>query len=494
MLFDGEQREAGWFRDKIFDVCVIGSGPAGMSLALKLAERGWSVGLFEGGGFEPTRESSDIYKGRNVGTDYYPLEISRLRYFGGASNHWAGWCRNLESFDFEPHEDRPHSGWPIRKSDLDPYQSEAGAILDLGPPNPSFDLFGGDAGSLIRFEYRWSAPTRFGEKYRNDLSASAKIEVFLNTTLVDMNLTGGYRQVESAVFRSYAKPEAFAVKARHFALCLGGLENPRFLLNANRQISVGIGNENDLVGRFFAEHMHFHVGRMFLSPELQREFPEHLFFRSSPEFVQRNRTENFAIRLDGLVHEPDSMVSSMFRNTICSSTTLGRLAAAIQGSETLCFDGTVMVVAGQVLDPQSRVRLGNELDRFGSRRIELDWRLSELDKRTLYVAAAEFGKQLALRNVGRLRIHDWVLDRAATFPKIGEDEVGGHHHMCTTRMSDDPRAGVVDRNCRVHSVDNLYVGGSSVFSTPGFANPTYTIVQLALRLADHLDSRLKAAT
>jgi choline dehydrogenase-like flavoprotein len=120
----------------------------------------------------------------------------------------------------------------------------------------------------------------------------------------------------------------------------------------------------------------------------------------------------------------------------------------------------------------------------------LDWRLSETDKRTLKVAALEFGTQLARQNAGRLNINQLVLDPKPTFPTTVGDEVAGNHHMCTTRMSDDPRNGVVDRNCRVHSVDNLYIGGSSVFATPGFANPTYTIVQLALRLADHLDSRL----
>jgi choline dehydrogenase-like flavoprotein len=116
--------------------------------------------------------------------------------------------------------------------------------------------------------------------------------------------------------------------------------------------------------------------------------------------------------------------------------------------------------------------------------------LTDLDKKTLRVAAVEFGKQLARKNVGRLNIFDWLLDPGLSFPTTAEDEVAQYHHMCTTRMSEDPKKGVVDRNCRIHSVDNLYVGGSSVFGAPGFANPTFTIVQLALRLGDHLSDRL----
>ena len=105
-------------------------------------------------------------------------------------------------------------------------------------------------------------------------------------------------------------------------------------------------------------------------------------------------------------------------------------------------------------------------------------------------AALELGRALALHDVGRLQLEPWITDSAMSIA-INKDQSGSSHHMCTTRMSDDPGQGVVDRDCCVHGLDNLYIGGSSVFSSPGVSNPTFTIVQLALRLADHLDDRLR---
>jgi choline dehydrogenase-like flavoprotein len=120
----------------------------------------------------------------------------------------------------------------------------------------------------------------------------------------------------------------------------------------------------------------------------------------------------------------------------------------------------------------------------------LNWRLSDTDHRTLKVAATKWARFMAKQDLGRVRLVDWVVNPGLPLPSIGQDEVLGNHHLCTTRMSSNPKEGVVDGTCRVHDSENLYIGGSSVFATAGASNPTYTIVQLALRLADHLKERL----
>lgn len=493
MLLDSEKLQANSLRDKVFDACIVGSGPAGMTLAMKLAEKGWKVGLFEGGGLEPTIGSNDLYRGKVVGHDYFPLTATRLRYFGGTSNHWNGRCRRLDPFDFVPNSNSPYSGWPIRSTDLDAYADEAEKVLDVGWANPLFDLFQGGSGSFEPIQFRWSKPTRFGDKYKDTLTASQDIQAFYNANLIDLDLAPNHRRVSSATFRTYAQPKPFTVLARYFALCLGGLENPRFLLNATRQVPNGIGNENDLVGRFFCEHLLFHLGDIIVDPKLQAGLQAPHFYRPTPKFVTDNRVLNFALELDDRpYHTPDTASFSLARRTVCDVPPLDRVLNAMRGVEMSCYDSAVGISSAQQSNPDSRVRLGSDKDKFGHRRIELDWRLEEIDKRTLTIAAMEFGKQLAVRNVGRMKVNDWVLDPKPTFPTRATDEVGGNHHMCTTRMSDHPKTGVVDRNCRIHSVDNLYAGGSSVFSTPGYANPTFTVVQLSLRLADHLDSRLKS--
>ena len=136
------------------------------------------------------------------------------------------------------------------------------------------------------------------------------------------------------------------------------------------------------------------------------------------------------------------------------------------------------------------MRLSDERDAFGLRRVALDWRLSEIDVYTMRTAVTAFGTHMAEQEIGRAQVGDWLMADPPRFPGVADDEVGGKHHMGTTRMAADPEKGVVDADCRVHGVENLYIGGSSVFATTGHGNPTYTLTQLALRLGDHLAARL----
>ena len=136
--------------------------------------------------------------------------------------------------------------------------------------------------------------------------------------------------------------------------------------------------------------------------------------------------------------------------------------------------------------------LGNERDKFGMRRVDIDWRLSKIDLRTIKRGTIRFGELFATLGLGRVQVNEWLLAEHPIFPSLDEDEVAGNHHMCTTRMGSSPQNGVVDSNQKVFEIDNFYVAGSSVFSTAGHANPTFTIVQMTLRLADHLNKRYKS--
>ena len=147
-------------------------------------------------------------------------------------------------------------------------------------------------------------------------------------------------------------------------------------------------------------------------------------------------------------------------------------------------DGTIRVVSEQALNHSSRITLGKETDRFGPKRINVDWKQSEIDKQTIQEAVICLSEIFVRNSLGRIRIKDWVLTDNLVYPI--NDEVAGHHHMCTTRMSDSPKDGVVDSNQKVFGINNLYIAGSSVFSNPGHDSPTITIVQMTLRLAKHL--------
>lgn len=490
MITDIEDRTDDSLAARVFDACVIGSGPAGITLARRLAARGFSVGLFEGGGFDMTPESQDLYKGTIGAQPYFPLDGARLRYFGGTSNHWGGWTRLLDPHDFEEREDNPLSGWPIAKADLDPYAAEADQILDLPVDFDPPDMFHGRAAGLTATYFRFSNPTtRFGQKYRGELQASKAIEVFLNANLVDLRLDDSRRTVTEAVFRSHRRPDRFSVRAKFFAVCLGGMENPRFLLNANSQIGAGIGNENDLVGRFFLEHPHVPVGHVVTREPVTFM----LVYSPTPAFMREHRILNFGLRIGNFSIAPEGEIFTgpFVPQPACEVSFDTLLQAEMNGEKPACpaHVCSAFIACEQALNPDSRVRLTNERDRLGLRKIELDWNLSDIDFRTIRTAAVEAGRLMAKHDVGRMQIVDWLLAEGNN-PTL--DQLwGGSHHMGTTRMSDDPKTGVVDRNQKIHSIDNLYIGGSSVFATSGHSNPTYTIVQLTLRLGDHLAARLQ---
>jgi len=154
--------------------------------------------------------------------------------------------------------------------------------------------------------------------------------------------------------------------------------------------------------------------------------------------------------------------------------------------------GRVVVNSEPALNPESRVTLADERDALGLRRIRLDWQTLPIDDRTIHATTLAFAARLADQGEGRVRLYDTALSETPIRATEPEQRLNGWHQMCTTRMSDDPATGVVDRDCRVHGMQNLYVGGSSVFASPGFQNPTYTIVQLALRLGDHLAETIPA--
>ena len=512
MLFDARAADRSRFARR-FDVCVAGTGPAGMTVARTLAARGFDVALMEAGGLEVTADSQEAYVGENVGLDYYDLDTARLRCFGGSSEHWNGRCRGYDAYDFPATRARP-LGWPIGKADLDPYEPVVSEILDLDPtepePAPEADpVVAASGGRLRTVKWRHSPPTRFAAKYLAEVTASPRIAACVNAALVDLVLDAGLTAVEGAVFRSDRPGDpGFTVAADAYCLCLGGLENPRLLLSADRQIPQGIGNRHDLVGRYFCEHPAVRSARVLLKRKPAREkYP----FAATPELLEREGLLDFHMMLEARATAPQPFRRALASGLQCLDPFTERLAREALGRWPSCrvggideffgrLDpdgqnwGWVMFDLEQELSLDSRVTLGEERDALGLRRLRLDWRLTERDYRTMQRGITLLGQYLAAADIGRLRVADWLLEADPVIPPVDRDLGNGScHHMCTTRMSDDPRTGVVDRNCRVHGVANLYLGGSSVFATPGFVNPTYTVVQLALRLADHLSEPRTAA-
>jgi hypothetical protein len=349
-----------------------------------------------------------------------------------------------------------------------------------------------------------SPPTRFGEKYRDEVLASRRITLGVRATLIDLRLSDNFGSVATGVFRSWGGLEpAFTVRARVFALCMGGLENARALLNCQSQMADGIGNGHDVVGRYFCDRPAVLAANVVLG---SRGGSDILYFTPTPALAASEELARCALAIEPRKVRPYSGILNLLSSSVsCISPSVLRMVERLRGRRQLCYFGgldewairtdpegfpvaSVGLSLEQRLNPESRVRLCRSTDAFGLRRIELDWQLTDDDYRTMRTATLAFGGMLADERLGRLKLREWLRDENPVLPGLddGQGIIAGRQHMCTTRMSVDPATGVVDTDCRVHGMTNLYIGGSSVFPTPGFPKPTFTIVQLALRLGDHI--------
>jgi len=466
------------------EFCVIGAGAAGIALARKLSAAGHNCVLAEAGDLEVSHDSQDVYQGRVVGDDYYFLDAARLRYFGGSTNHWAGWCRTLDASDFEARKASPIAAWPISKSDLQPYEKEAFEILELPALKPDRPL--NEEGTVTQLDWIISDPVRFNEKFRGELDASEKCTVLLNANLIEVGLNDG--ALEEATFVNYLG-DRVSVRAKTFVLACGGIENSRLLLHLNRAHGNAIGNQRELVGRYWMEHPRYVVGAFaMLEPSFlnfDKEWVSDIRIAStSAAFREANEIMACNVRFDAVPYDGSKKIVG---DLLCVAPSLGSRVMAMMGKDLFC-GGRVSVASEQEPQADNRVTLDEQdVDKFGMPRPVLHWKKSALVRKTVSTTMKAMATHFAEVDEARLQLADWILDD--TLPITEDIHMAGHHHMGGTRMSADALTGVVDKDCRVFGVPNLYVAGSSVFSSGGHANPTVTITQLSLRLADHLLNR-----
>ncbi len=505
------------------DVCVIGAGAAGITIATTLAGTPLTVCLLESGGFDYDADTQELYDGQTTGQPWYDagtreagdeqplpeLMFSRVRFFGGSTNHWGHGCVPLQNAAFAVRPWIPFSGWPVAQADIEPYYTRA---LELcGAPvaafrRPPSDPLPVDPAKL-RYHTGALGSANFGTAYRAELRHARNVKVLLHANLLELRANPDATAVETATFGTLEGKRG-TVRARVFVLCCGGIENARLLLLSNSVMKPGLGNARDLVGRFFMDHPRGECGRIYHGDQ-GRLTHQALWF--APQIEQREKTleafARFRVREPGPVPEGIAAVreleAAFAARTIPSNfahlieqivLNAGDVIAGIYRRETgrdpnphnyLEFEGQFE----QAPNPESRVTLGDEVDRLGQRRTLLNWQFTELDHHTFRTFSITLAAEIARLGLGRVRLPSW-LDPNSTEPA----QLGGcAHHMGTTRMSDDPSSGVVDRNCRVHGIANLYIGGSSSFPTSGCGFPTFTIVALALRLARHLHQDLTRA-
>jgi choline dehydrogenase-like flavoprotein len=518
------------------DLYVVGAGPAGIAIVDRLRSSGLSILLLESGGLNYELPTQKLYVGEIRGKSYYRLDACRWRMFGGGSNRWGGWCRPLEDADYRQRDWVANSGWPIDAQMLRPYEADAAQLFEL--PNARFDLASWrdrlpeplalEGTSFENIVFQHSPDTNFGESHGARVLRAANVTTVLYANVTQIRLQAGSQRVAELQVATLTG-RRFSVRPKAAVLAAGGIENARLLLASRADRAAGLGNEFDLVGRYFMDHLHGPVGHMLATPAAGRNH----FYRKAifgdvrlrgvitPTVAAQERQRLLAtsiaiegpsyslgtpfvgwppllmfapvrsyrlLRRWGLASAAEGMKKIAQRTysvpTRISTWAQSRMARSHANGASLSHRIYSLYFRGeQAPDPANRVVLSERRDALGVPQSRLEWRLNPIDAASIEGWLGVLDHDLRARGLGEVigPLEDWQ-----------SGITGGPHHMGTTRMSADPRRGVVDAECRVHSLDNLYLAGSSVFSTSGYSNPTFTLVTLALRLADTLEKRLRA--
>jgi choline dehydrogenase-like flavoprotein len=505
------------------DVCIVGAGAAGIAIARELIRTGLRVVMLESGGYRREQKAQDLYAGSSVGEQYYkPLDECRSRYLGGSTNCWGAIFTPLNEIDFEKRDWVPWSGWPVAYDEVRPWLQQAHDDYGAGP-----FLYGQDAWQAAKIPpvdfdralfdpFVWHFNSRagalsFGRRFRQELRAASNVSVFLHANVTELVTNASGRRVERARISTLDGKER-SIRARIFVVACGGIENARLLLASCGTQKNGLGNDRDLVGRFFHEHLQMPIG--YLVSDRPRAACYSYLSRLGGTFClpglvlsasaqRENRVLNGSVSIDPVYDREGALIAFQKIRSDIKERKVGRATLrhiwrvccetnklapeawrrVVNGDRPRGEPGRFMIYARaeQSPNPDSRVMLSREVDGLGMRRACLDWQTSELDRAAIKLLTNLVTKEFTRLGLGQVVENPWP--DMAHWP---EGIAGGPHHMGTTRMSDDPSTGVVDRNCQVHGLHGLYIAGSSIFATGGHANPTMSILAFALRLASHL--------
>lgn len=546
-LADGQELNA--------DLCIVGAGAAGIALALKLMNRGLDVLVVESGGRRREDDVQALYAGSVADPALHaPTDRFRCTQFGGSTTLWGGRCVPFDAIDFEKRSYIAHSGWPITLDELLPYYREANRLCEAGAfayrideafHRPMKSMIEGFESSAFSSDFieRFSKPSNFAERYGPELEAARNVRVLLHATATQFFSDGSDRMLSRLTLRSL-RGRSVTVRARAFVLAAGGLEVARLLL-ANRELHPdGTGNQYGVVGRYYMSHIAGTIGqikihrpslavwhdydvaddgtycrrRFALLSETQRQHgignfvarlhhprigdPAHrtavlsLVFLGSRLLPWEYRTrvagsydaslDQYARHFANVLLDPQSAAQFAYRMLTGRFLAKRKIPSLVVKTKANLF--SLDFHAEQAPNPESRVELGNESDALGIPRIHVDWRYTRQDVATVARSIELLASDLTTSGAGTFSYDPETIEAEMT--RYG---AYGGHHVGTARMGDDPRSSVVDRNCRVHGVDNLYIASAATFPTSSQANPTLTIVALTLRLAEHLHHELRLA-
>ena len=526
------------------DLCIVGAGAAGITLALRLLGSGLRIVVLEAGGLHADAATQALYEAEIVDPALHsPGDKYRARRFGGSTTLWGGRCVPFDPWDFTHRPWISAQAWPIGHDEVARWYPDANALLEAGAcdyaaatcvPGGMRPMIEGFAPAHFNADgvERFSRPTNFATAYRARLAADSATDILLNANVTEIGTDAAGGRVTHIRVRTLAG-NAFTVTPTITVLAAGGLEVARLLLASRASHAAGLGNAHGHVGRHYMCHIAGVVGRLTLgqakvahgyqvAPDgtycrrrlalgfaaQQREqvasavvrlhFPEirNPAHRSGPlsalYLAKPLISYEYGKRLGGggdaglWLHHAANVATDPVTTALFLGHWLRKRSFAARKFPSVIVPNRTGLFsldyhAEQVPNPDSRVSLCEATDRLGMPKLRIDWRYSRHDIETAQTTLRLLAQDLAAWGGGRLDYDPDAVEAAMT-----RDGAYGGHHIGTARMSAFAATGVVDANCRVHGLANLFIAGSAVFPTSSQANPTLTIVALALRLAEHL--------
>ena len=451
---------------------IIGSGPAGLSLAFELEKKGINSLIIEAGDKYVTEESQNFFNGNFYGENYFELDEARLRCLGGSSGHWGGNCRPLNNFDFE--------SWPVQSKDLYKFDSIIHELLDLNYENKFikkksvFNNF-----DTINFK---QSNVSFGEKYEEKITKSKKISLLLNSPLLSINVSSRKKNIinEITIFLNNKVEKKILVKK--IILACGGIENSRILLWS--KIKNNIENlSNSPIGEYWSDHPGGPVGQLITKERIFKNYFEEKIFEPKNSYLKENNLNNMRIRFIK-TYESTNKIDQSLKDLLCFYPNVGKkFFETIQNKRMLYCNYVISFSAEQKPIKENKVYLSKNKDSLGIPKVNIKWEIRNDVYDSLEFVLKDFGKELINIDYGRIGIDQNIFDKNL---KNSGKIYANYHHIGGTIMGNDIKKSVVDKNLKVHKFQNLYIAGSSVFPSIGHANPTYTILALSIRLANHL--------
>tara|TARA_E500000331_G_scaffold122319_1_gene119802 strand:+ start:478 stop:1890 length:1413 start_codon:yes stop_codon:yes gene_type:complete len=456
------------FNLKNFPVIIFGSGPAGITIALELEKKKISSLIIEAGQEEYSDISQDFYDGKIIGDDIANLSSSRLRQLGGTSGVWGGWSKPMEDYNFK--------NWSITKKELDNYSDETCSILNI---KNKFDKAGlNKYFNQIEFQY---SEVRFADKYKEYIKKSKNIHLILNCQL--SHFDGENNNITSAICISnnYIKE----IKSKYFILACGGIENSRILL-WTKEKSKKLINKKLPIGQYWMNHPWIISGigvinKKKLKEKLKGSFISYdgpLHFAAKERLLNEKNILSAGIYMNA--KEDTKIYKEIIKDILCVAPEYGKkISRSVFKKDLKC--GNIFMQVEEPSNKNNKIMLDSfEKDKFNIPRVNLHYKQSKDSIYTAKIFLEEFANFCINEDIGRIALKENIYD-LSTF-----ENMGGYHHLGGTRIGENKSESVVNSNLKVHDINNLFISGSSNFPTGGYTNPTYTIMQMALRLANKI--------